>query len=167
MNELSAFRWPNLSEWRGLPPDCTLAMVRAEFTVPADDWYATGYLGEEPREYRWRSAMAPTFPDSVRVWYADDRVVVLDSEVSGDARRYEGLVAKLGEPEATLDTFFGNAALPGAEWVYPDRGLALHIEPETQVVLWVAGYPATTLDAYRKRYRIVFKPALKYREGLT
>jgi hypothetical protein len=161
VNELNAFAWPDLSRWRGIPAGCSLSDVRNAFGVPPGDWNATGYVGEAPREVRWLSASVPSFPDSVRVWYCDGLVQVMDTEILGEAADLQRLVARIGPPEVRLDSFFGNAPIPRGEWVYPELGLTLFVEPEMLSPLRVAVYPATTLADYRSRYRIIFGPAVK------
>lgn len=149
---LRTFVWPDPSPWNGLPA-CTLAEIRQVFTVASDDRRGSGYLGEDHRLLSWLSASGGGFPDSIRVWLDGDKVVALDSQILGRPQDLEALLAKIGAPAAKLDSYFNGVLLEKSEWVYPDRGLTLFVEPETHAPLRVAGYPRTTLAEYRKRYR--------------
>lgn len=161
-SSLSAFVWPDLSQWRGLPAECSLATVGSVLEVPPGGPRASGSIGEAGRELEWLSASSPYFPYSVRVWLSGDQVILLDAEILGKASDLEALVAKLGPPAATLDSYFGAAPMPGSEWVYPELGLTLFVEPENHNPLRVVVYPATTLAGYRRDYRIVFRPPVKF-----
>jgi hypothetical protein len=125
------------------------------FSVPGDGWRGSGYLGEEHGAFGWLSVSGGGFPDSVRIWLDGDRVVMMDSRVRGASEVTKTLAAKLGSPTAKLDSYFRNALLEESEWVYPDRGLTLFVEPETQVLLHVAAYPRTSLPEYRRKFRLM------------
>jgi hypothetical protein len=95
----------------------------------------------------------------VRVWLDGNIVVLIDAEILGRAADLTELTGKLGPPAAKLDSYFGNASMPGGEWVYPQIGLTLFVEPDNRNPLRVALYPATTIEEYRKKFRIVFRLA--------
>ena len=156
---LKALTWPDLHQWKGLPGDCTLDAVRNVFTVPPGGWRGSGYVGEEPRELSWLSVTGGNFPRSVRVWLDGNHVVLLDAEILGKASDLNTLVKKLSAPAVKLDSYFGNAPMPNSEWVYPQIGLTLFVEPDNHNLLRVVVYPATTVEDYRKKFRMVFRPA--------
>jgi hypothetical protein len=158
---LSDFKWPELSRWKGLPRNLTLATAREALDIPEGGWRSGGYLGEEPRALEWLNATSPSFPRAVRLWLSGDNVVMIDSDILGRAEDLERLVAKLGRPAATLDSYFSNALMPKSEWVYPDIGLALFVEPENHNPLRIAVYPKTTLSDYRKNFRPIHRPSFK------
>jgi hypothetical protein len=82
--------------------------------------------------------------------------VAFDSKLLMSPEHFPGLLVKLGEPAAKLDFIFANVELKAGEWVYPERGLTLFMNPENGYLLRVAAYPKTTLEHYRKDLRIVF-----------
>jgi hypothetical protein len=159
---LRAFVWPDLSHWNGVPANCTLAELGQVFTVPGDGWRAAGYVGEEQRELAWTSVSGGGFPDSVRVWLDGERIAAMDSRLLVRAPDWEVLAAKLGPPAAKLDAYFSQVLLEKSEWVYPERGLTLFVNPGNQVLLRVAAYPRTTLPEYRKRFRLILGPTVRY-----
>lgn len=151
---LRAFAWPDPSRFGGLPA-CRLADLAQAFTVPEGGWRGSGYVGEDHRPLSWLNATGGGFPGPVRAWLDGDEVVMLDAEILGRPADLEALAAKLGEPAAKLDSYLAGVLLPGSEWVYPDRGLTLFVEPETHAPLRAAAWPRATLEDYRKHYRFM------------
>lgn len=160
---MRAFAWPDPSQWPGLP-ECKLDGIAKVFTVPDDGGWGSGYLGEENRSLLWLTVSGGGFPDSIRVWLDGDKVVMLDTPVRSRPEELQALVARLGAPAAKLDAYFRNALLEESEWVYPDRGLTLFIEPETHVLLHLAAYPRTSLTEYRRQYRFMGGQTIKHIE---
>jgi|SRR5580698_3857701 hypothetical protein len=154
---LKAFAWPDLEHWKGLRPDCGLPAVSEAWAYADDGWRGSGYVGEEPRALTWISATGTGFPDSVRVWLDGPRVVMLETQVLGKASDLKALVAKLGEPAAKLDAFF-EVKMEKSEWVYPNRGLTLYVNPENHILLRAVGYAPTTLENYRRHLRPITRP---------
>jgi hypothetical protein len=155
---LKSFAWPHLEHWKGLSPDCSVAAVSEAWGYVDDGWRGSGWVGEEdePRDLAWFSADAG-FPDSVRVWVDGQRVVMLETEVLGDASHLKALVAKLGRPAAKLDAYF-QVKMEKSEWVYPDRGLTLFVNPRNHVLISAVGYAPTTLENYRRNLRPITEP---------
>lgn len=151
---LKAFTLSNLSQWTGLPP-CTVGDVGRAFQIAGDGWRGSGHVGDEHRPLTWVSASGGGFPDSIRVWLDGDAVELMETEVLGQAAEAKALLSRLGAPAARLDAYFSDVLLHRAEWVFPDRGLTLFIEPETGALLRVAAYPRVTLEEYRRRFRFV------------
>lgn len=149
---LKSFVWPHLEHWKGLDVDCALPAVSEAWSYADDGWRGSRYVGEEPRALAWVSATGGGFPDSVRVWLDGPRVVMLETQVLGKASDLKALVAKLGPPAATLDAFF-EVKMEKSEWVYPDRGLTLFVNPENHILLRAVGYAPTTLENYRRHLR--------------
>jgi hypothetical protein len=151
---LHAFGWPDLDQWMGIPATCTLADLPGVFTVPQDGWRGSGYVGEEHREISWITVSTSRLPDSVRVWLDGESVVGMDCQLLGRASDLEALAANLGPPITKLDSYFNRLLLHESEWVYPQRGLTLFVNPENLVPLHVYVYPQTTLSEYRRRFRL-------------
>ena len=149
---LKVFTWPHLEGWRGLAPRCSLTDLKQVLEVP-DGRPGSGSIGADRRELSWLWSVGNGFPDSIRVWLDGDQVVLLETKVVGKPADFVALARKLGEPAAKLDSFFGLAAIPKGEWVYPDRGLTLFVNPEDHDPWRVAVYRPTTLEDYKKRLR--------------
>jgi hypothetical protein len=154
---LKSFVWPHLEGWKGLGPNCGLTAVTEAWGYADNGWRGSGYVGEEPRALTWVSAVGGGFPDSVRVWLDGPHVVLLETEVLGHASELKALIAKLGQPAAKLDAFF-EVKMEKSEWVYPERGLTLYVNPENHILLRALGYAPTTLENYRRHLRPITRP---------
>ena len=156
---LKSFVWPHLENWKGLSPECTVAAVSEAWSYVDDGWRESGWVGDEdePRALTWFSAAGEGFPDGVRVWLDGPHVVMLEAQVLGDASHLQALVAKLGRPAAKLDAFF-DIKMKKSEWVYPERGLTLYVNPENHVLLSAVGYAPTTLKNYLRTLRPITGP---------
>jgi hypothetical protein len=154
---LKAFAWPDLDGWRGLPAGCGIGDLQAAWGFRDDGWRGSGYLGDDSRALEWVSATPAGFPDSVRVWLDGDHMVLLDAPILGKPSDLEILATKLGVPAAKLDSYF-NVKIEEGEWVYPERGLTLFINPENRVPLRAVAYVPTTLDEYRRSLRPQMRP---------
>lgn len=74
---------------------------------------------------------------------------------SFDEQECARVLEALGLPPHRLDAAFRMDNIAGAEWVYPDRGLALCVMPETDLIVRWAAFGPTTLEHYRKHIRPV------------
>jgi hypothetical protein len=133
--------------WRGLPAGCSLTDVTSVFPL-LNDGVGMSILGEQNADFRM--VMVDGYDSPVRVWSNDDHVLMLDVEFPQLSTSLDALLAELGEPEARLDSFLSTLRLEQSEWVYPSRGLTLFINPDNDVLLRLAVYSPTTLDAYKK-----------------
>jgi hypothetical protein len=95
------------------------------------------------------------FPEAVRVWLDGERVVMLDALLRGRPADLKALTVKLGAPAAKLDGVFSGVPMLQGEWIYPERGLALLVNPKTGIPLRVMAYPRATLAEYRTKYRFM------------
>jgi hypothetical protein len=149
---LRAFARRRLLEWSGLEHGTTPADVARHFAVVAG-FEGAAPLGERYEPAEWVGATGAGFPSGIRVWLRDGRVVLLDAEGFEPSGPVDALLDGLGEPAARRDAFLGPIEIPGSEWVYPERGLTLYVNPETRVVDRVLAYAPTTLDAYEAELR--------------
>lgn len=153
LTALRALARRDFLDWRGLAPETSLADVAAVFPVE-DDWRGAGHLGEEGREMSWLSVEAEGYPQGLRVWLDQDRVVLIDAESPALSTGLPALLRAIGEPEARWEAYLGTLLIPGSEWVYPGRGLTLHVNPENGILLRLLAYAPTTLEGYRRRLRL-------------
>jgi hypothetical protein len=152
---LRAFAEHRLANWRGLPA-CTLAEVAAHWTL-LDDQAHPGRIGH--RSASRTSAQVHTYDEPVDIWFDGEQVFLLLVEYP----EFEGwpeLLKQVGEPVAKLDSYLGTLLIPGSEWVYPERGLTLYVNPENRALLRLAVYAPTTLERYEAELRLSFKVRL-------
>src|SRR5271167_3176520 len=152
---LRAFAARDFREWQGLAPETSLADVAA--ICDADmTWRAGAWLGEAHRRAEWVNATFREYPMGVRIWVepGQDRVLLMDTEFPVLVTDLPVLLTTLGTPSAKLDSYLGTFCLPESEWTFPSRGLTLYVNPETQRLLRLGVYPATSLEDYRRSLRL-------------
>ncbi len=149
---LELFSQQAFDEWHGLPAECRFADISRKFQLVAD---ARGQSRLGDRQASFAVVTVSGYTEPVRVWLDDaDRVVLMDVEYPSMRLAPGDLLRVLGEPAAKLDTYWGTIELDAAEWVYPDRGLVLFINPDTNEVLRLGVFPATSLDGYEREFRM-------------
>ncbi len=141
MRALAEGRWP---EWRGLPGGCTLAALDAAFggSTVLD---AETTLGSE-RTVCTRSSMNDL---PLTVWHQAQQALLVEYEIP------ESPVEAPTFGKATVfrfDVAWGLGILARGEWVVPDRGLALIVRPDGNVV-GCLGFTATDIDHYAAALR--------------
>lgn len=152
-------------DWQGLPSKGTLTAVRQYFNNNSDD-IGEAVLGQDFCQFL--VVQAAGYGSPVRVWFSpeDDEVVMLDApspELQPDST---SLLAALDEPAAKLDTYRGTLSIPGGEWVYPERGLALFVSGQDEKVFHLAVFGATTLADYVDNLRFSLRKRRMRRGGI-
>lgn len=112
--------------------------------------------GELQIEYIYRTLARPGFVDPIFFYFRDDRLCCISNDFwSADVDESADTLEKLGQPEIRLDATFRGSAFAASDWVYPHRGLALTVVPETRIVLVRTEFVPCSLAIYRERYRNV------------
>jgi hypothetical protein len=149
---LRAFASHRFANWRGLP-ECALTDVGAVWAL-LDEQAHPGIMGK--RSASWTAASVPGYDESVQIWFDDDQVLLLLVEYP-EFDGWPELLKQVGESVAKLDSYLGTLLLPGSEWVYPERGLTLYVNPENGALLRLAVYAPTTIERYEAELRLSFK----------
>lgn len=141
---LAAFADRAFGRWAGLPPACTLAEVVARFE-PVDEGVGRGALGDPGEEAHFAVVRVPSYELPVRVWYRGGTAVLLDAEYPDVA---PAELRALPEPAARLDYTWHRLRLAGGQRVWPDRGLALFVNPENGALVHLGVFAPTSLRRY-------------------
>jgi hypothetical protein len=150
-SDLALVKHGSLGDWHGLASSLTLEEALAAFPAVSDG-EGRARLGRG--EAWFRVADGGRLGQRLRIWYADDRVLLLDGERPELAETLDELRGRFGPPEAALDYHLGTTPIPAGEHVYPDRGLALFVGGDGSRLHRVALFPPTTLDGYEQRHRL-------------
>lgn len=132
----------------GLPAGTVVDDVLAEWDGDRDD-LVRHVLGRPPREAFWCPVMLDGF-GSVRVWFRGTTVLRIVGEWPTVTWR---AAAPIGPPAARLDYRLDVTLLERAEYVWPDLGLALRRDPDSETVVAMVLFAATDLEDYRIRLR--------------
>ena len=156
---LSAFTAAELAAAVGLPAEVDLDDLAPFLTIDPDD-VGRGQAGTPSTGRSWVAAEAPVYDGGVRLWLDEEtaRVVVVEglSPVGDGAMPL--LAPELGEPDAVFDAVLGPVLVRDAERVYADRGVALHVFPETGALIRVLVFAPTTVEDYRARLQPHHEP---------
>ncbi|MGY8706517.1 hypothetical protein RAD16_12330 [Bradyrhizobium sp. 18BD] len=150
---LQAFANRTLRAFTGLASPTSLDDVASVFDLDRS-WHGEGVLGSAGHRTDWFSATANGFARGIRVWVADDAVVLIDATDVSLPEPLPSLLNALGEPDAKLDSFLGTFEIKGSEYVYARRGLTLYVNPATTVLLRIAGFAPASLDDYQSNLRL-------------
>ena len=141
----------DLSHWTGLPDDCLLSDL-----TQTGSYFKKGMglarLGRHKTNFKM--LVVEGEERSVRVWLEEEKVLLLDVKYPQIVPDLPTLVARWGEPEAKLGSYLGTLFLSESEWVYPQRGATLFVNPKNKILLRLAVYPITTLETYQDRLRL-------------
>jgi len=141
---LKRFAQQHFEQWTGLPTNCSLVEVLAQFKR-LNNGVGYGTLGTEPAQFLM--VVVPNYPEPVRVWYRSEQVVLLDVAYPDFLK---GKVAALGEPAARLDYYWKRLLIPGGLWVFPSKGLALYVNSANGALIHLTVFSPTTLEQYQQ-----------------
>ena len=150
---IARLRDGDLTAWSGLPAGTSPADLEPAIDAPGDAPALAG-TGCARRCVQLRRAGASDVeaevwvsPESSEVWL----VAIEDPPFAGTPQH---VLQQLGAPPLRLDSALGTVSLPGSEWVYPDRGLAVFADEEDERVWRVALFTPCPPQAYEERYRV-------------
>jgi hypothetical protein len=148
---ISILQAGNIAGWRGLPKSCTIADLTQYFPRISP---GEGRAGLGRREAYFTRVKAESFDSSIRVWLQDTQVLMLDVEALEKSSELSTLLSELGEPATKLDCYLGTLLFKEAEWVYPERGLTLFVDVNSQRLVHIVMFPATTMASYESEFRL-------------
>ncbi len=148
---LCTFAKRDFKNWRGLPSSCSLADVIRHFRR-LNDGCGQARLGQ--RKSSFVMVMAEEYCNPIRLWLCGRQVLALDVAVPELTPQLPSLQAVLGEPTTKLDCYLGYLRYEQAEWVYPERGLAIFVNPESQRLERIVVFRSTTIDIYKAQFRV-------------
>jgi hypothetical protein len=128
---------------------CGLAEAAGAIAGLATARDATGTLGADRRQVRWRAVEAGVEGERLRLWHDGVRVVAVEVEAPRPLGGWSALRAALGAPEAKPGWWDGVVENQDGQWVYPARGLAVFTALADTEVARIVVFPPTTLAAYR------------------
>jgi hypothetical protein len=142
----------DIAAWRGLPDGCNRPELLSSFHF--NEGQLSTRLGEQPFEYTSHSLCHPAFAQPIFFAFDRDQLRCISSDFwSLDPELCQITLRTLGQPLHRLDAIFRGTQLPDADWIYPDRGLALCVNPDTHLIARLQGFSPCSLEIYRARFR--------------
>ena len=112
--------------------------------------------GDDHTEYEFLALERPDSATPFLFFISNGTLAFIETDYwSFDEQECARVLEALGPPPHRLDAVFRMDDIAGAEWVYPERGLALCVMPETGLIVRWAAFGPTTLEDYRKYIRSV------------
>jgi len=134
-----------------LSPGCTIAEATRAIDGLAQARDATGALGADRVQVRWRAIEAGIAGDRLRLWHDGEHVIAVEIEAPRPTGGWQELRAALGAPDAKLAYWDDVVESKDGLWVYPARGLAVFTTLANTEVGRVFMFPPTTIAIYRAR----------------
>jgi hypothetical protein len=135
--------------WQGLPESARYADLDARFPRLTDA-EGVGFLGSRPTKATFRVHVADGYPMNFRAWYDDGRLLLIQARLPRLATTAEELLAALGQPATLIDHTWDVLRVPNGLRIHPDRGIAVFLGPEEQV-LELALFTPCPLAEYLER----------------
>ncbi len=130
--------------WRGLPP-CQQDDLHAVWPSLQRD-SGRSFLGNPPTP-----ALFFTTRDEepeIRVWMRDDLVIKIDIEIPEHGMTQLEWCDEFGQPSARMDFSFDVVQIQRAQWVFPERGLALFWNSDGDKLVRASVFSCTTVAEY-------------------
>ncbi len=141
------------SRWSGFYPATRVELERRYDFLEGN---ARATRGEHRTEYECLALERSDNPTPFLFFLSNETLAFIETEYwSFDEKECARVLEALGPPPHRLDAAFRMDNIAGAEWIYPERGLALCVLPETDMIVRWTAFAPTTLDHYRKHIRPV------------
>jgi len=148
---IQTFLERKLDQWSGLNADCHESTLHT--WLPFNQGAGSAHLGADYVTYTFRAAIYAGFERSVFFYFQKGLLRMIATEYwSFDREECVQIKERLGTPEHQLDFSWRNLKFENGEYVYHNRGLALGVVPDTQLIVSVVVYPPCTLEVYQAKY---------------
>ena len=148
-SRLEPFLRRELSNFEGLAENCPLqALAQWLPFLPGEGLV---HFGSEAVEFRFRMAEVAGFGEPLQFCFREGLLALVRTGLwFADEGESSHLLKELGEPSARLAFMFGTGKLPEGEWLYPARGLALGLIPETGRICSLSAFRPCSLSEYKR-----------------
>jgi hypothetical protein len=135
---LRAFLDGRLSNWRGLPPDCTFSAIAKSFGGVSTLDASARFGGNSVACTRSSAEDAP-----LTIWHSGETILLVESDLLSAPTPLPGF-----DPAEIhrMDVEWGAAKLEGGEVLMAERGLSLIVADETNVVACYGFSPMSVED---------------------
>jgi hypothetical protein len=145
----------NLADGRiadaSLPPNCAVADATRAIDALAKARDATGALGSDRVQLRWRAIDTGIAGDRLRLWHDGEHVLAVEIEAPRPVGGWGALRAAIGKPDVKLAYWDDVVESKDGQWVYAARGLAVFTTLANTEIARVVAFPPTTIATYRAR----------------
>lgn len=151
-NDASGEAWTAITardyrNWKGLPAGLQISEVDAALPRLRDE-YGIGKLGNTFRPAMFRMHVAEGYPFNLKVWFREERVVLIEMNHPRLSHPSQELLKGLGKPEDKLDYHLDVLPVAGGAWIYPKRGITVFLDVGLTEVMRIAVYPSCSRTEY-------------------
>jgi hypothetical protein len=148
---IGQFLFRHLDQWSGLSANCKESEIIALFCF--NEGEGVTHCGLKNVEYRFRSLPFKGFLQDVYFYFARDQLSHIATEFwSFDRRECADILRLLGEPAHRLEFAWKEQTLADSELLYPDKGIAIGVIPETGLIASVKVFCPCTEQVYKESY---------------
>jgi|GEM_PF-5166972 len=148
---IEEFLGRDLSRWSGLPAGCREANVTSWFQFM--DGSGVVRRGEQQVEYTFRVMSHPSFLQGVSFYFAEGSLSFIETEFwSFDRVECAATLEQLGTPEQSLNLHWRDSVVPSGLRMYPTKGIAVGVIPETQLIVTFTVFPPCSTEYFLARY---------------
>ncbi len=147
-----------------LPASCSVADACAAIDALSHARDATGALGEDRTQVKWRAIEQGVAGERLLLWHDGERVLAVELEAPQPAGGWDALRTALGRPDVKLGYWNGVVEEPRGQWVYALRGLALYTALADTSLARAVVFPPTTIAGYRARLARATEPPRELEE---
>jgi len=140
-----------IGDWAGLNADCGKREVLSAFSFAAGEGVA--HYGAKNLEFRFHALPAEGFAEPVFFYFIREQLKLIAAEFWSFYRtECLRVQQQLGEPACRLDFMWQERVIPAAELLYPDRGIAIGLIPDSGLFASVRVFPPCSVGEYQENY---------------
>lgn len=139
------------ADWQGWPAGCDYGRFASRYPR-ADAYDAVNALGRSAQLVANRLHDVPGCRGGARCWYDHGAVVLL--QLGYPELDVSELVAALGPPELTVDLAVSVGVVADGGLVYPERGIAVFVDPPGPTAARVELFPRTDAEDFLDRLHV-------------
>jgi hypothetical protein len=148
---IGQFLFRRIDQWAGLSASCKKSEVTALYSF--NDGEGVTHCGLKNVECRFRSLTFKGFFQEIYFYFVRDQLSHMATEFwSFDRQECADILRLLGEPAHRLEFAWKEQTLANSELLYPDKGIALGVIPETSLIASVTVFPPCTKQVYKENY---------------
>jgi len=148
---ISQFLFRHIDQWTGLSANCAKSEIIALYSF--NEGEGVVHSGVKNVEYQFRSLPFNGFSEQVYFYFFRDLLSHISTEFwSYDRRECADILQQLGEPPHRLNFAWKAQTIADGELLYPDKGIAIGVIPDTGLIASVTVFSPCTENSYKENY---------------
>jgi len=145
------FLFRHIDQWTGLSANCEKSEIIALYSF--NEGEGVTHFGLKNVEYQFRSLSFQGFSEGVFFYFFCEQLSHIAAEYwSYDRHECADILQNIGEPADRLDFVWKTQTIADSELLYPDKGIAIGVIPDTGLIALVTVFPPCTEIVYKEKY---------------